>query len=96
MLNFSMEKLRRCHYRVYGALDHGQRPVAIYCAMWAALDELSFGNPCGTGPRWKIISSILRGAADFDVRGNMKEEGEHRAPSKSGRRPPLWRSPHTA
>lgn len=69
-----MEKLRRCHYRVYGALDHGQRPVAIYCAMWAALDELSFGNPCGTGPRWKIISSILRGAANFDVRGNMKEE----------------------
>ena len=61
-------------YRDYGALDHGQRPVAIYCAMWAALDELSFGNPCGTGPRWKILSSFLRDAANFDGRGKMKEE----------------------
>ena len=58
--------------------DHGQRPVALYYAMCAALDELSFGNPCDTGPRWKIIPSFLRDAADFDVRGKMKEEGQTR------------------
>ena len=62
--------------RVLWALKHGQRPLAIYCAMCAAPDELSFGCPCDTGPRWKILSSFLGAAADFDVRGKMKEEGE--------------------
>ena len=83
--------------RVHGALDHGQRPLAIYCAMCAAPDELSFGCPCDTGPRWKILSSFLGAAADFDVRGKMKEEGQRRVSSQCvAGILPLLRAPHTA
>ena len=52
--------------------------MEIYCAMCAPPDELPFGCPCDTGPRWKILSSFLGAAADFDVRGKMKEEGQRR------------------
>ena len=50
--------------------------------MCAAPDELSFGCSCDTGPRWKILSSFLGAAADFDVRGKMKEEGQRRVSSQ--------------
>ena len=69
--------------RVHGALDHGQRPLAIYCAMCAAPCELPFGSPCDTEPRWKILSSFLGAAADFDVRGKIKGEASTAVSSES-------------
>ena len=65
--------------------------------MCAAPDELPFGSPCDKGPRWEILSSFLRGAADFDVRGKIKEEGQRRVSSESVAGVlPLRRAPHTA
>ena len=62
--------------------------------MCAAPDELSFRSPCDKGARWKILSSFLRDAANFDGRGKMKEERpDAREANKFGSRFSAVRAP---